>query len=188
MSFRLESRKSRSARNFLSATPSGSRRRSSERTSPRQVIGLPKTPPDQRGNHYGLPMPGTGKAEYRADGVPGFRSRILLITDGEPTDVWQGAAQLVQQIALKGLVFFGPCIENAHMNVPDGITDRGIRLDGCRFRERFEWLSGTQRSVSAGRPSLATALALTSSSDAPIQAKRRKDVPLAVPDGQVRQT
>jgi uncharacterized protein YegL len=92
------------------------------------------------------------KAEYRTNGIPYFRPWILLITDGEPTDSWHPAAQLVRaEIAAKGLVFFAVGVADANMAVLRRITDRVMKLDGFRFRELMQWLSHSQRSISSSR-------------------------------------
>jgi uncharacterized protein YegL len=108
------------------------------------------------------------KAEYRANGIAYFRPWILLVTDGEPTDAWQSAAQLVRaEVAAKGLVFFAVGVANANMHVLGAITDRVIKLDGLRFRELFKWLSDSQKSLSASRPGELAALAPAGSFAAP---------------------
>jgi uncharacterized protein YegL len=47
------------------------------------------------------------KAQYRSNGIQYYQPWIFLITDGEPTDSWQSAAQQVRQAAAdRKLSFF----------------------------------------------------------------------------------
>lgn len=102
------------------------------------------------------------KADYKANGVPYYQPWIFLITDGEPTDEWQSAAQMVQsEISAKALTFFGVGVANANMNILKSITPRALLLDGLKFRELFLWLSASQKRVSASKVGDQTALPKT---------------------------
>jgi uncharacterized protein YegL len=99
------------------------------------------------------------KADYKSGGVLYYQPWIFLITDGEPTDEWQSAAQMVQaDTAAKALAFFAVGVEDANMQVLSSITPRALKLDGLKFRELFIWLSQSQKRVSASKPGEQTAL------------------------------
>ena len=100
------------------------------------------------------------KGQYKASGVPYYRPWIVVITDGQPTDDWQAAAQLVHdEEAQNGLAFFAVGVGGADMHVLGQMGVREpVKLDGLRFAELFVWLSQSQRRVSAAKPGEQTAL------------------------------
>jgi len=99
------------------------------------------------------------KAEYKSNGVLYYQPWIFLITDGEPTDEWQSAAQLVQsEMTARTLAFFAVGVAGANMDVLKSITPRALKLDGLKFRELFMWLSQSQKRVSGSKPGEQTAL------------------------------
>lgn len=107
----------------------------------------------------GLQLVKNRKAEYKASGVLYYQPWIFLITDGEPTDDWQSAAQMVQsQAASKALAFFAVGVEGANMQILSSITQRALKLDGLKFKELFIWLSQSQKRVSGSKPGEQTPL------------------------------
>lgn len=99
------------------------------------------------------------KAEYKSSGVLFYQPWVFMITDGEPTDEWQSAAQMVQaEVSAKALVFFAVGVEGANMQVLSSITTRAMKLDGLKFKELFIWLSQSQKRVSGSKPGEQTAL------------------------------
>jgi uncharacterized protein YegL len=107
----------------------------------------------------GLQLVKNRKAEYKASGVLYYQPWIFLITDGEPTDEWQSAAQMVQaESSAKALAFFAVGVEGANMQILSSITQRAMKLDGLKFRELFIWLSQSQKRVSGSKPGEQTAL------------------------------
>jgi uncharacterized protein YegL len=94
------------------------------------------------------------KAAYRANGVPYFRPWLFLITDGAPTDEWHRAALRVQEgEEHRSFAFFVVGVEGADFQVLREISCRApLKLQGLRFRDLFQWLSNSQRSVSHSTP------------------------------------
>jgi uncharacterized protein YegL len=107
----------------------------------------------------GLQLVKSRKAEYKSSGVLYYQPWIFLITDGEPTDEWQSAAQMVQaETSAKALAFFAVGVEGANMQILSSITQRALKLDGLKFKELFIWLSQSQKRVSGSKPGEQTAL------------------------------
>lgn len=94
------------------------------------------------------------KQGYRAHGIPYFRPWIFMITDGSPTDEWRAAADRVHQgEANKSFAFFSVGVHDADMETLAEIAVRQpVRLQGLKFRELFQWLSASMRSVSHSVP------------------------------------
>jgi uncharacterized protein YegL len=100
------------------------------------------------------------KAQYKANGITYYRPWVFLITDGEPTDDWKGAAERVHAAeSANGLAFFAVGVEGANLDVLSQIAVRTpLKLDGLKFVELFVWLSQSQRTVSSSKPGDQTAL------------------------------
>ena len=107
----------------------------------------------------GLQLVKSRKAEYKSSGVLYYQPWVFLITDGEPTDEWQSAAQMVQsESSAKALAFFAVGVGGANMQILSSITQRAMKLDGLKFKDLFVWLSQSQKRVSGSKPGEQTAL------------------------------
>ncbi len=94
------------------------------------------------------------KAAYRQNGISYYRPWIFLISDGEPTDHWQRAAETVRAgEQAKSFAFFAVGVEGANFDILSRISLRQpLRLDGLRFQEMFMWLSSSLSNVSRSKP------------------------------------
>jgi uncharacterized protein YegL len=102
----------------------------------------------------GLDMIKLRKEEYRANGIAFYRPWIFLITDGAPTDEWQNAAALIREgESSKSFAFFAVGVQGANMEILKQISIRQpLKLEGLKFRELFQWLSNSMKSVSRSTP------------------------------------
>lgn len=91
------------------------------------------------------------KKVYRDNGIAYYRPWIFLITDGGPTDHWNDAAIRVQEGEKNSeFVFFSVGVDEADFSVLRSISRQRepLKLKGLRFRDLFQWLSKSLRSVS----------------------------------------
>lgn len=104
------------------------------------------------------------KRLYRQNGLHYYRPWIFFITDGEPTDAWQAAAEKVREGEKnKSFAFFAVGVEGANFDILKQISVREpLHLKGYSFREMFVWLSQSQRSVSHSNPGQEDQVKLTS--------------------------
>ncbi len=102
----------------------------------------------------GLEMLRQRKDQYRANAIEVFRPWVFLMTDGEPTDAWQQAAEMVKAgEASKGFAFFGVGVANANMETLGKICVRSpVKMAGLKFKDLFAWLSSSLSSVSSSKP------------------------------------
>ncbi len=92
------------------------------------------------------------KQLYKQAGTSYYRPWIFLISDGEPTDEWQPAAQRVQASEeRKGVAFFAVGVDKANLDKLAKIApqERAPRkLNGLDFGSMFVWLSQSLTNVS----------------------------------------
>ncbi|MBE9184935.1 MULTISPECIES: VWA domain-containing protein [unclassified Microcoleus] len=91
---------------------------------------------------------------YNSYGIPCYKPRIILITDGGPTDgeCWKTAAQRVrQEYDLGNFLFYAVGVQGADMNTLRQIAPLElppVMLQGLNFKEFFKWLSDSMVIVS----------------------------------------
>ncbi len=98
------------------------------------------------------------KQNMRASGIAYTRPWLFLMSDGQPTDDWHGAAGRCRDAeqANKVAVFplaVGAGAQAATLGEFSSKGDAAVKqLDGLKFRELFLWLSASMRVVSQARP------------------------------------
>lgn len=96
------------------------------------------------------------KEVYRQNFISHYRPWVFLITDGEPNDEWQTAAQRIREFEAKKKVnFFAVGVEDANMKQLKEFTPPGrspVKLRDTKWREMFLWLSNSLKSTSNSRP------------------------------------
>ena len=98
------------------------------------------------------------KANFKQAGIAYTRPWLFLMSDGQPTDDYQGAAERCRQAeqANKVAVFPIAVGGGAHVDVMGQFSNKGAaavkRLDGLKFKELFMWLSASMKVVSQSRP------------------------------------
>lgn len=101
------------------------------------------------------------KAAYRRQGTDYYRPWLMLITDGEPTDMrvgdatWQQVTEALRAgVRDRRFAFFAVGVEGANLERLRQLCpeDRPpLALKGLAFTELFVWLSRSQRMVSSSK-------------------------------------
>ena len=95
------------------------------------------------------------KRAYDANGVSSTRPWILLISDGEPTDLdWeQVAEQCLTAEANKKVTIYPIGTDSANFDALNRFSKNGAKkLEGLNFNELFVWLSRSMTAVSSSAP------------------------------------
>jgi uncharacterized protein YegL len=99
------------------------------------------------------------KAELARQAIPQFRAWVFLITDGGPTDdnlpQWADAVQRLREgEQKKSFLFFAVGVQGANFEkLKELAGERApVALNGLQFRSLFQWLSASQKAVSASKP------------------------------------
>ena len=100
----------------------------------------------------GLQRLAVRKESYRTNGIAYYRPWVFLITDGEPTDEYHSAATAVREGEARGAFsFYAVAVKGANVAKLTEVAPPGrppVMLDGLRFRDLFQWLSKSMRTVS----------------------------------------
>lgn len=98
----------------------------------------------------GLELVRTRKRVYRQNGIACYRPWVFLLTDGEPSDVWQPAAAAVRHAETgREAAFFAVGVGEANLDLLGQLSVRQpLLLRGLQFRQMFQWLSTSLKSVS----------------------------------------
>lgn len=94
------------------------------------------------------------KKSYKENGIDYYKSWVLLITDGLPTDDIKAAKKKVAELEKKkSIAFFPVGVEGADMGKLQELSVRApLKLEGTKFSELFVWLSASAAAVSASQP------------------------------------
>jgi len=91
------------------------------------------------------------KAELKANGVMYKRPILMLMSDGEPTDAWEQAAEECRNAEAnnKVTVFAIGVGEGADLDVLSRFSAKGAKsINSTKFKELFIWLSASVKVVS----------------------------------------
>jgi uncharacterized protein YegL len=98
------------------------------------------------------------KRSFKQAGVAYTRPWLFLMSDGQPTDEWENAADRCRAAEQANKVAIFPIAvgEDAETNAMGQFCNKGAanvkRLDGLKFKELFLWLSASMKVVSQSRP------------------------------------
>ncbi|BAY25030.1 von Willebrand factor type A [Calothrix sp. NIES-2100] len=111
---------------------------------------------------YALDLLENRKQTYKDNGILYYRPWVFLITDGAPTDYWEGAAQRVREAEeSRRLLFFTVGVQGADITKLRQIAPpqrSPVMLNGLDFRSLFVWLSTSMKRVSSSKVGEAVAL------------------------------
>ncbi len=97
------------------------------------------------------------KNEYKRNGIAYYQPWLVIISDGAPTDAWQGPAQRAKNLSdQRKLVSLPIGVAGADMNILNAFTAKqAVPLNGLNFKAFFEWLSASMSRVSASNSTTA---------------------------------
>lgn len=102
------------------------------------------------------------KQELKNAGIAYKRPILMLMSDGEPTDNWERAADACRsaESANKVTVFAIGIGEDADLNTLGRFSSKGaVAINGLKFKELFIWLSNSVKAVSKSAEGEAAQLA-----------------------------
>ncbi len=113
--------------------------------------------PLAKGLQLALDLVEEGKENLKAAGVNYHRPWMMVITDGEPTDIeseWDEAVKACRDAEIaKKVEIFPIGVEGADISKLSEISSKApIKLSGIKFKELFVWLSNSLGAVSRSRP------------------------------------
>jgi len=98
------------------------------------------------------------KQNFKSAGIAYTRPWMFLMSDGQPTDLWQDAADRCRSAEQANKVAVFPLAVGSGAKA-DGLaqfSSKGTaavkKLDGLKFQELFLWLSASMKVVSQARP------------------------------------
>ena len=106
------------------------------------------------------------KVRLRQHGIAYKRPLIYLMSDGEPTDEWEHAAEQcrVAEESRKAAIFSIAVGDDANHDILGEFSPRPpLQLQGLKFKELFLWLSQSVKAVSRGVQGQAVQLPPTAS-------------------------
>ncbi|WP_163555967.1 vWA domain-containing protein [Helicobacter suis] len=95
------------------------------------------------------------KQEYKSKGVPYFQPWFVLMTDGQPTDSIDSAAQRSSGMAKNKKLYIMPIVvSGGDANTLSRFSpiNPPLKLQGLNFKEFFKWLSASVVKTSHSRP------------------------------------
>lgn len=104
----------------------------------------------------GLDRIGERQREYISAGIHAYKPMVFLLTDGQPTDAWQAAAQRVRRLGAEGkLFFFGIGTSSANFATLGQICPENMppqKMADGKFSELFQFVSDSLSSVAGSQP------------------------------------
>jgi len=94
------------------------------------------------------------KSELKAAGIAYKRPILMLMSDGDPTDDWEGAAVACKaaEAANKVTVFTIGIGDDANLDTLGQFSSKGaVKIKGLQFKELFVWLSASIKAVSQSK-------------------------------------
>ena len=94
------------------------------------------------------------KSELKAAGIAYKRPILMLMSDGEPTDEWEGAAETCKaaEAENKVSVFTIGIGDDANLDTLGRFSSKGaVKIKGLQFKELFVWLSASIKAVSQSK-------------------------------------
>jgi uncharacterized protein YegL len=95
------------------------------------------------------------KRTYKENGILHYKPWIFLVTDGEPTDSWQNAAQRVRDGEMNNKFnFFAVGLLSANMDILKDISPHNtppMFLNQLDFTSMFKWVTASLKQVSTSR-------------------------------------